>query len=117
VISPAVGEPTNVATSLANAGDPVWLPVGRSLLIFGRKATSGKETDPDLLVGAARREGDRAVARYARVHAHGLAIDVPDTHPYPFPWTSDGVLFSCDGCLVDLHQTSDNIYLTTIESR
>ncbi len=88
------GDPVQVASSLASVGDPVWSPDGKAVLVFGRQATSGKQTDPDwwwvpLDGGAVVRSGV-----YERFKAAGLENMLTDLYPYPSAWTSDGVLFS-----------------------
>ena len=88
------GDAVAMAGSLASAGDPVWSPDGRALLVFGRQATSGEGTDPDwwwvpLDGGSVVNSGV-----YERLRGQGLNVDDPNTYPYPVAWTPDGVLFS-----------------------
>ena len=94
VIPTAGGDAVAMAGSLASAGDPVWSPDGTALLVFGRQATSGEGTDPDwwwvpLDGGPPVQSGV-----YERLRGQGLAVEDPNTQPYPVAWTPEGVLFS-----------------------
>jgi len=96
VIPAAGGEPVPVLSNLANAGDPVWSPDGKSLLVFGRRATGGADTDADwwwvpLGGGAAVKSG-----AYERMRAVGILTPPPggSNYPYPQAWTEAGVWFS-----------------------
>ena len=92
-IVPTVGgDVRELSTDLASVGDPVWAPDGRSLLAFGRRATTGDlQTDWWMITpgeGAARRTG-----AYARLEAAGIDVGAIDDQPTPEQWTEDGVLF------------------------
>ena len=87
------GTPTRVATSLKSAGDVVWAPDGRSVLVFGRQAASD---EPDwwwqrVDGGAAVRTG--ALARFNSQGNKGLSNLA---FPYPLGWVKAGVMFSGD---------------------
>jgi Tol biopolymer transport system component len=86
-----------VAANIASAGHPVWSPDGRSLLVFGREATSGPNTAPDwwwvpLETGLAMQTGV-----FARFEQARLRLAVVRTMPYPQAWTDDGVFFAAEG--------------------
>ena len=90
------GSPTRVATNLESAGDVVWAPDGRSLLVFGRQSTSRENAESDwwwqpVEGGAAVRTG--AFSRFAAQGAKG-PIDL--ALPYPLGWTKAGVIFTGD---------------------
>ena len=92
IMPAAGGSPTRVAANLAYAGDPVWAPDGRSLMVFGREAASGTNIAPDwwwvpVDGGAAVRTGI-----YERFTAQQIRVD--DLQTYPHDWTAEGVLFS-----------------------
>jgi Tol biopolymer transport system component len=94
IVPAAGGEPRQLGSQLAAAGDPIWAPDGRSLLVFARTAISGAGTNPDwwwipLDSGSPIRTG-----AYASFAAAGIEVDVTDTQPYPGDWTSSGVLFA-----------------------
>ncbi len=94
VIPTGGGDAVAMAATLASAGDPVWSPDGTALLVFARQATSGEGTDPDwwwvpLDGGPPVQSGV-----YERFRGQGLAVEDPNTQPYPVAWTSEGVLFS-----------------------
>jgi Tol biopolymer transport system component len=94
VVPTGGGEPVQVAGMLASAGDPVWSPDGRALIVYGRQATSGDGTDPDWWWVPV--DGGLPVQSgvYERFRGQGLELDDPNTQPYPVAWTSEGVLFS-----------------------
>ena len=96
VVPVAGGEPVQVASELTNAGDPVWSPDGKSMLVFGRKATSGAEAEADWWwVPRDGREATRSGA-YERMRAVGILTPPPggSDFPYPASWTKWGVLFA-----------------------
>jgi Tol biopolymer transport system component len=94
VVPAGGGDAMLMAGSLASAGDPVWSPDGTALLVFGRQATSGEGTDPDWWWVPL--EGGPPVQSgvYERLRGQGLAVEDPNTQPYPVAWTAEGVLFS-----------------------
>ena len=90
------GTPTRVATNLESAGDVVWAPDGRSLLVFGRQVASGSSGETDwwwqpVAGGAAVRTG--ALARFISQGDKGLA---DFAFPYPLEWAKTGVIFTGD---------------------
>jgi serine/threonine protein kinase len=96
VMPAAGGAPTRVATNLESAGDVVWAPDGRSLLVFGRQTVSGSSDGADwwwqpIAGGAAVATG--ALPRFA---AQGATGPTDLVFPYPLNWTSAGVLFTGD---------------------
>jgi eukaryotic-like serine/threonine-protein kinase len=119
------GSASPIATNLASSGDPVWSPDGRSLLVFGRRATSGSDAEPDWW--NVRLEGQSSVATGAweKFKARGLEVGESDSLPFPHAWTADGVLFSATDSIGDAtsiwrigidpetgHVSSDPVQLT-----
>jgi Tol biopolymer transport system component len=94
VVPTSGGETTRVAVTLPTAGDPVWSPDGKALIVFGRQAISGEGTDPDWWW--VPMDGGPAVQSgvYERLRGQGLELGDPNTQPYPVAWTSEGLLFS-----------------------
>jgi serine/threonine protein kinase len=97
VVAAAGATPRRVAVNIASAGHPVWSPDGRSLLVFGREATSGPNTEADwwwvpLDTGLAVQTGVFARFQQARLRLAELR-----TVPYPQAWTDDGVFFAAEG--------------------
>ena len=115
VIPAAGGDPVQMASELASAGDPVWSPDGKELMVFGRLATSGAGTDADwwwvpLDGRAAVRSG-----AYERMRAAGILTSPPggSEFPYPHAWTDDGVLFTATAGSAD----AQNIWTLAIDRR
>ena len=88
------GAPTQVATELSAAGDPVWSPDGSMLLVHGRRGTSGAEAEADWWLAPARGGPVRATNAYEVFRAAGLEVNDAAAQPYPAAWTRDGVLLS-----------------------
>ena len=90
------GASTRVATNLASAGDLVWAPDGRSLLLFGWKFDAGEMAEPHwwwLPVGSGTAVRTGA---FARLQAQGVKSPVDVNLPYPLTWSDGGVIFSGD---------------------
>jgi Tol biopolymer transport system component len=83
-----------MAGTLASAGDPVWSPDGRGVIVFGRRATSGEGTDPDWWWAPLDGGPVAQTGVYERLRARHLEINDADVYPYPLAWVRDGVLFS-----------------------
>ena len=106
-----------MAGSLASAGDPVWSPDGTALLVFGRQATSGEGTDPDwwwvpLDGGPPVQSGVYQCSR-----RQGLAVEDPNTQPYPVAWTPEGVLFSGASANLGGNADSRSIWSIAVDPR
>ena len=109
------GEAVQVVSALASAGDPVWSPDGEALLMLGRQATSGPNTQADwwwapLDGRAAIRSG-----AYERMRAVGILTAPPGGSEFPHPqaWTDDGVLFTATAGSGDAR----NIWILEIDRR
>jgi serine/threonine protein kinase len=96
VMPAAGGAPMQVASSLATAGDAVWAPDGRSLLVFGRASTAaqGGDTTPDWWWVPLDGRAPVRTGVYQRFEAIGIVIDAADVLPFPHAWSEDGVLFT-----------------------
>ena len=83
-----------IAADLASSGDPVWSPDGRSMLVHGRRALSGPESQANWWLVPIDGGASRATDAYESFAASGIEIVDVDQQPYPREWTSAGVLFS-----------------------
>jgi Tol biopolymer transport system component len=96
VVPATGGPPLRLATNLVNAGDPVWAPDGKSLLVLGRKGRSG----PDVALDWWRvpLEPDAPAVQsgvFGQLADQGFRMELDTvTIPSPRAWTSDGVFFS-----------------------
>ena len=88
------GTPTQVATDLVSAGDPVWSPDGTMLLVHGRRGTSRADAQANWWVVPASGGPVQATDAYEVFRAAGIDIDDVSGQPSPGAWTPDGVLFS-----------------------
>jgi Tol biopolymer transport system component len=93
IVPSAGGEPMQVASSLASAGDPIWSPDGRALLLFGRRQMSD-ETITDWWWVPLSGGNVIQTGVYERMRANGLNITPVDDQPNPKAWTPAGVMFS-----------------------
>ena len=84
------GTPVQVAGDLASAGDPVWSPDGTMLLVYGRRSTTGGDTQANWWLAPVAGGPSRATNAYDVFRNAGLAIE----DPYPAAWTANDVLFS-----------------------
>jgi serine/threonine protein kinase/Tol biopolymer transport system component len=84
------GTPVQVAKELASVGDPVWSPGGRALLVYGRKAIDGPNTDPDWWWVPIDGGAPTATRAWETLRTHQFRVNNTDTHPYPRAWTTDG---------------------------
>jgi serine/threonine protein kinase len=113
VVASTGGDAVQVASTLASAGDPVWSPDGRALVLFGRQAASGEGTDPDWWWAPVDGEAPVPSGAYKRLVAGALQIQSADSAAYPLAWAGDGVLFSAAGP----GSESENIWSISIDSR
>jgi serine/threonine protein kinase len=90
VMAATGGPPARLAAELSDAGDPVWAPDGRSLLIFGRD----EREDPDWWWVPINGGQPRKTGTYARLAAQQLNIATANLYPIPQAWDANGVLFS-----------------------
>jgi len=88
------GEPRQIASQMASAGDPIWAPDGRSLLVFARTAIAGAGTNPDWWWVPLDGEAPVKTGAYDRFETAGIEVSITDAQPYPGDWTSNGVLFA-----------------------
>lgn len=93
VASASGGDVKQIETGLASAGDPVWSPDGTSLLVFGRRATTGPNIDTDWWVISPSGGPPLRTNTFARLEAAGIDTSATDDQPYPSAWTDAGVFF------------------------
>ena len=101
VVPATGGAPSQIAGSLASAGDPIWSPDGKSLLVFGRRAISGNDSAPEWWWAPLEGGSLVATGAYERFQKRGLDVSDPNTQPYPAAWTPDGVLFTATDSIAD----------------
>lgn len=94
VIAAAGGDPRHIAADLAGAGDPIWSPDGRALLVFGRRANAAGHMETDWWWVPLDDGAIAQTSAYEHLRAQGLEIENTDMQPYPSVWTASGVLFS-----------------------
>jgi eukaryotic-like serine/threonine-protein kinase len=86
------GSPVQLATALATAGDPVWSPDGRALLVYGRQAIIGADTDPDWWWVPIDGSMPRPTGAWDKFRSSQIRIDSTDAHPFPRVWTTSGTV-------------------------
>jgi Tol biopolymer transport system component len=86
------GVPTRVATNLSSAGDLVWSPDGKSLLLFGWEIEAGPEAGQDWWWVRA----DETMAVRTNVLADLRARGFETNLLFPVSWTAAGVLVDQD---------------------
>jgi eukaryotic-like serine/threonine-protein kinase len=94
VVASAGGEPRQLDTGLDSAGDPLWLPDGRALLVFGRRSSASGELVTDWWRVAIDGGEPAPSGAYERLRAAGINIEPIDDQPIPQAWTDEGVLFT-----------------------
>ena len=91
------GAPTRIATNLSSAGDLVWSPDGKSLLLFGWEVDAGPQAGQEWWW---LRVGETVAVRtnvLADLRARGLDTNLL----YPRSWTAAGVLVDQEDPLAD----------------
>ena len=95
VVPTSGGAPTQVATTLAHSGDPVWSPDGRALLVFAHLTLDGSDPRTDWWWVPLDGRPPIQSGAFERLRAAGI-MTTPNTFPHPGSWTAQGVLFSAE---------------------
>jgi len=101
IVPAAGGTPMPVGTDLASAGDPVWFPDGRGLLVYGRRAITGPDTNFEWWRVPIDGGASTPVGAYQMFKDSGIRVDSTDLHPYPHAWIGDDVVFTAQQLSAD----------------
>ena len=104
LVPAAGGVASELRTSLANVGAPVWSPDSVRLLVLGQRETQvPSEDDIDWWIVPVGGGPAIATGAFATFRRQGLKLGMLDPVPFPREWTARGILFSAkSGDSVDL---------------
>jgi tRNA A-37 threonylcarbamoyl transferase component Bud32 len=96
VVPTAGGEARRIAGGLFNAGEQIWAPDGRALLLFGRPAAADHGGPADWWWAPLDGRAPTPSGAYDRLRAAGLVLPGGggEDLPRPSAWSDEGVVFA-----------------------
>jgi len=88
------GEPVQLGADVAAAGDPIWSPDDRHLLVFGRRTTTSPGGDDWWWLSRDPKGQAADTGVFARLKRRGILLSDTDALPFPQAWSRDGVVFA-----------------------